>query len=84
MSNRDLLCDIDEEMVIFEYPEYDEAIIGYTDDHRVVYDYDLMVKCLIESENMTYEEAVDWVDYNAIRALGYIRKAPIVMHRLTD
>lgn len=64
---------------------YDGALIGVTDDHRAVYDYDLMIHWLMEKENWTAEEAAEWIDYNTIRALPYMGEdAPIIMNRLED
>lgn len=41
MTNREILADLDyEELVVFENPDYDEAIIGVSHDDRVIYDYD--------------------------------------------
>lgn len=41
--------------VVFETPDFDEAIIGVTTDGNVVYDYDIMVDHLIEKDGMTRE-----------------------------
>lgn len=43
-------------MIVFESPEYDDAIIGTTHDGRVVYDFEKMCDCLVK-EGMTEEEA---------------------------
>ena len=49
MKNRDLLLDMGfDESIVFENPDYDEAIIGVSDNGRVIYDYDLMIQHLIE------------------------------------
>lgn len=48
---------------------YDDALIGVSTDNRAIYDYGKMVEWLINSEGFTEEEAVDWIDYNTIRAL---------------
>lgn len=64
---------------------YDDALIGVTDDNRAVYDYEKMVEWLIETEDWTYEEAAEWIDYNTIRALPYMGEgAPIIMYPLMD
>ena len=64
---------------------YDTALIGVTEDNRAVYDFDKMVEYLIESEGWTYEESVEWIDYNTIRALPYFGEgAPIVMYPLHE
>lgn len=42
-----------------------------------------MVTYLVEKQGMSEEEAVDWIDYNTIRALAYYDKAPIIMYPYT-
>lgn len=81
--NRDLLRELDfSDAIIFENPDYDAAIIGVSSDDRVVYDYDEMIACLMLEENMTMEEAMDFIDYNTIRALPYAgADAPIVLYK---
>ena len=64
---------------------YDSALIGVTHDDRAVYDYDLMVEWLMEDQGFTEEEAVEWIDYNTIRALPYMgADGPIVLHRFWE
>ena len=62
---------------------YDTALIGISDDNRAIYDFDKMVQWLIEKEEMTQEEAIEWIEYNTIRALPYMGEdAPIIMYPL--
>lgn len=84
MTNRQLLLDMGyEDFIVFENPDYDSAIVGITDDNRVVYDYVEMVTHLVENDNMTEEEAADFISYNTIRSLQYYGVgAPIVMYGL--
>lgn len=84
MTNRQLLLDMGhEDFIVLENPDYDSAIIGITDDNRVVYDYVEMVTHLVENDNMTEEEAADFIDYNTIRTIPYVGAgAPIVMYSL--
>ena len=64
---------------------YDTALIGVTDDNRAVYDFDKMVEWLIETQDFTYEESVEWIEYNTIRALPYMGEdAPIIMYSLKE
>lgn len=64
---------------------YDNALIGVSEDGRAIYDYDKMVEWLMKEEGWTAEEAVEWIDYNTIRALPYMGEdAPIIMYRLLD
>lgn len=86
MSNRDLLCDAGyEESIVFESPDYDSAILGVTEDGRVVYDYYKMIQDLMDQDGMTRDEAIEFLEYNTIRALPYAgEEAPIIMTRLED
>lgn len=64
---------------------FDSALIGVSHDDRAIYDYDLMVQWLMEEEGFTEEEAIDWIDYNTIRALPYMgADGPIVLNRLLE
>lgn len=84
-KNRDLLVELGyEDSTIFDAPDYDAAIIGTDENSRVVYDYDKMVECLMEEDGIDYEEAVEFIDYNTIRALPYFPNAPIVLHRIVE
>ena len=60
---------------------YDDALIGVTEDNRAVYDYDLMVEWLVEHEGFSDEEAIEWIDYNTIRALPYMPEGPVILYR---
>ena len=76
---REVLSDMGyEDAVVFESPSYDDAIVGVSDG-RVVYDFNKMVECLVNDEDMSEEEAIEFIEYNTIRALPYIENAPIVM-----
>ena len=64
---------------------YDTALIGVSHDDRAIYDYDLMLEWLAEDQGFTEEEAVEWIDYNTIRALPYMgADGPIVLHRFLE
>lgn len=77
---RDLLP---EDTLVFDNMSYDNSIIGTTFDGRAIYDYDLMVEEFMEDENCSFEEAVDWVEYNTLRSLPYAGKgAPLVVSNM--
>lgn len=60
---------------------YDSALIGVTHDDRAVYDYNQMVQWLVEEEEFTEEEAMEWIDYNTVRALPYMEPgAPVILY----
>lgn len=84
MTNRETLCDMGyEDSIVFENPDYDSAIIGVTDDERVVYDYDKMIAFLEENDKMSEMDAADFISYSTMRALPYIGDgAPIIMYSI--
>lgn len=72
-----------EDVVILENYSYDDALVGVTEDGRAVYDFERMVRWLVETEGMDELEAVEWIEYNTIRALPYAGdSAPIIMYPL--
>jgi hypothetical protein len=71
-----------EDVVIFENPSFDNALVGVSEDNRAVYDYDKMVVWLAVTWAISREEAIEFIEYNTIRALPYTEAAPIVMYRI--
>lgn len=70
----------EEETMLFRDPDYHTAIVGVSEDYRVIYDYNKMLDYLVKYENMTYEEAADNISYDTIRSLSYVDgKKPIIM-----
>lgn len=62
---------------------YYSAIIGYTDDENLVYSYEKMIEYLIKEAEMTQEEAIEWIDYNVLRAIPYMGdEKPIIVYEL--
>ena len=61
---------------------YESALIGITEGSNpvAVYDTDLCIKCLMEEDDMSEEEAVDFFYYNT--AGSYVgEKTPIYIRR---
>lgn len=72
-----------EDSVVFENPDYATAAIGVSQDGQVFYEYEKMVSHLMETDDMSEEEAIEFIDYNTIRALPYMGdKPPIILYRL--
>ena len=63
---------------------YITAVVGQDRiSGRVVYDYEKMIEYLCGQEGMDYEGAVEWIDYNTLRAIGYFGEdAPIIMYKI--
>lgn len=81
MSKRDTLVELGfEDAIVFDNPSYDDAIIGTSHDDRVVYSFEKMVECLMNDDGMSYEDAVEFIEYNTLRAIPYFGpNAPIVL-----
>ena len=55
-----------EDVVVFADPSYDDAFIGVAEiTNQAVYDFDLMVEYLMKVDNITWDQAADYVLYNA-------------------
>ncbi len=81
--NEELRMDLDEDAVVFDNPSFDQSIVGVTTDGRVVYDYEKMILELMKDDDITEEEAIEWIEYNTIRAIPYAGDmAPIIAHML--
>lgn len=82
---KELIADYEyEDVIIFSHPDYASAFIGVSEDNRAVYDYDKMVKYLMDKDDMTDIEAIEFVEYNTIRSLPYFENAPIIIHNLAS
>lgn len=74
--------EIHEETLRFDNPSFDTAVVGIDYWGRLIYDYDKMIVELMETDNITEEEAIDFIDYNTIRSLPYYGEyAPIIIIR---
>jgi len=72
---------ISEDALRFENPSFDNSIVAVDYDGRLIYDYDLMVEELMKQDDMSGEEAIDFISYNTLRGLDYMtdKKKPIVI-----
>jgi len=72
-----------EDIVLLKDESYDSALIAVTDDCRAVYSYDKMVEWYMEKNGCDADDAMEWIDYNTLRAIPYAgEKAPIVVKEL--
>lgn len=72
-----------ENIICLKNYSYDDALVGVSEDGRAVYDYEKMVKWLMKTQDFSETDAIEWIDYNTIRALPYMgEKAPIIMYPL--
>lgn len=74
-----------EDVIYLTNYSYDDALIGVSEDGRAIYDYDKMIIWLVLKEGFEPSEAIEWIDFNTIRALPYMgSKAPIIMYPLYE
>jgi hypothetical protein len=72
-----------EDIVLLKDESYDSALIAVTHDFRAVYSYDKMVEWYMNKNGCSAEEAIEWIDYNTLRAIPYAgARAPIVVKEL--
>lgn len=79
-----------DKIVVLEGDEFADGAIGLTEDHRVVYSYDRLVKSLAKSyaDDGNIEDpeisAIEWLDYNTLRSLPYMESqgllAPVIIY----
>lgn len=73
--------------VLFRSPDMSQALIGWGQQNTggetkfyAVYDYNLMVESLQNDEDMSQEEAIDWIGYNTMGIGG--DNFPIILHNV--
>lgn len=85
------LCElgfVEDEAVVLEPREiFNKAVVGVSvDGCHLIYDYDLAAEALINAndEDGTFElqDAIDYLEYNTLRALEYIAAEfrPVMIH----
>ena len=73
-----------EDVIIFDNPSYASAFIGITEDNRAVYDYNEMIKFLCKNNEMNELDAIEFIEFNTLRALPYYKNSPIVLYKITN
>ena len=76
----------DVEIMLVDDEAYYESLVGITDDERAVYDKDKMAEEYAAAYKCSYEEAMEYIEYNIVRALPYYEndspKGPILFNKL--
>ena len=76
---------ISEDALRFENPSFNNSIVVVDYDGRLIYDYDLMVEELMDTDKMDSEDAIDFIGYNTLRSLDYqssTMKPIVIMERI--
>lgn len=70
--------------ILFDSPSYVDAIVGITENGNVCYSYEKMIKCLVDEDGISSEDAEDFVSYNTLRSLNYLSSElkPIIIFDL--
>lgn len=80
MVNKDIKKKLPDGAIVLDDQSYDNSIIGITLDDRVIYSYDLMIEEFMEQQKCTFEEEIEWIEFNTIRALPYMsNKRPMIV-----
>lgn len=85
MTNLDKLRELDRyaDVIIFKNMEFPNALIGISSNNRAVYDFDLMVRDAMDELKCSETEAIEYIEYNTLRALPYGGpRGPIVMYNM--
>lgn len=75
------------EMIMLEGDEFADGVIGVSQDNRLIYDYDLLVESLMKHDGLPFDDAIDMLEYNTMRALPYMEskgRTPIIMTRIQN
>lgn len=61
--------------------KYYPAIIGLAKDYsHVAYSREKLIECFMQADNISYEEAEEWIDYNVKRSLPYYgESSPVIL-----
>lgn len=82
---REMLEEMLDEVVILDDPSFDQSIVGYTTDGRLIYSFDKMVVEWARENKSSVDEAFDFVNSNTCRALSYMGDhAPILILSLPE
>jgi hypothetical protein len=78
---KDVLAELNQEAIVFD--EFEDALIGYGkamgQEYVAVYRYEKMIEILMRDDEMSYEDAVDCLEYNTVQAyLG--PSTPIILY----
>lgn len=71
--------------IILDNPSFDNSIVGVDENGRVIYSFDKMIEELSQEDSISLDEAAEYIEYNAIRAIPYMGEyAPIICYELLN
>lgn len=87
MVKQELRENLPEDSIVFDNPSFDNSIIGTTFEGRPIYVFEDMVQEFIVDNELENEEdaefqAIEFIEYNTMRALPYINssKKPLILY----
>ena len=72
-----------DDTILLEGDEFADGAIGVTDDGHIVYGYFALVDALMDAWSCTEEEAMEYLGFNTIRSLPYMKTEgipPIIVY----
>lgn len=81
---RKILCEAGYEEAVVLCQDFDTAIIGITEDGRVVYDHEKMVKKMMDQYGIERKDAINYIDHTTVIAVPFIENGPIIIHMIED
>lgn len=74
----------EEPPMYFTNHSYDNSIIGFTEDGKTVYSLEKMIEEYMEDEGCSYEEAIEWIEYNTLGSLSMADGRIIIINDTID
>lgn len=72
--------ELPDESVVFDSPEFDDALIGESIDGRAVYDYWKLVETLVKRDGYSAEESIDYIENNLFGMIPYMGEySPVIV-----
>lgn len=66
---------------IFDNPKFPNSILGISYDNRVIYDMEQMITDLMGEDDISYIDALEFIEYNTLRIIPYMgENAPIILY----
>lgn len=82
MTIQDLIDNGYEDLSVFENPSYDGCIVGISTDNQIIYSLSQMVEWFCKENNCSFDESLEYIDYNTIRTIPYMENPPVIINDL--
>ena len=78
MTRQDLCDKGYEDVMVFENEDYEGCIVGVTTNNEAVYSKSKMIEWYMRQYHCSEEEALEWIEYNTERSIGF-EGSPIIL-----